>query len=233
MPDQKTDLKISSIRQACRITDSTMDFISSQFKEGVTEIETVKEINKYIKKQSDGIAFRTIVAFGKNSAEIHHQYPSKKKLKKGDFIMLDFGAKVNGYCSDITRTFVFGKPSKEQKKIFKTVLNAQKKAIEALNEISFYSKIDPRKIDRIARDYIVSKGYPNIPHSLGHGVGKKVHSGFRISPKSKSMLKSGMVFSIEPGIYIKGFGGVRIEDLILLKDDGIEILTKTHKKIEI
>lgn len=229
---QQNQNKINSIKKACSVTDLAFAHIISKIKEDVSEKEIVKEINKFLKNKSEGIAFRTIAAFGKNSAQIHHQFPTDKKLKNGDFVMLDFGAKINGYCSDITRVFVFGKASKEQLKMFNTVLKAQELAIEKLRSLAIEKlPIKPYELDRIARDYIVSKGYSTIPHSLGHGVGKKVHSGLKISAKNKRNIKPGAIFSIEPGIYIKDFGGVRIEDIILLKENDIEILTKSKREI--
>jgi Xaa-Pro aminopeptidase len=126
----------------------------------------------------------------------------------------------------MTRVVFFGKPTTEQKKIYETVLQAQQKAIDMLGTIRNASKIDSA-----ARDYIVSKGYPSIPHSLGHGIGINVHELPHISPNSKNVLKDGMVFSIEPGIYLPNFGGVRIEDLIILEKAGPRLLTHSPKNI--
>ncbi|MCL5970706.1 MAG: M24 family metallopeptidase [Patescibacteria group bacterium] len=227
-------IKINSIRQACKIGDKCFNFIIPFLKEGVSEKEIVRLINYFIRKKSEGTAFRTIVAFGKNTAEVHHQIPTEKKLQKGDFIMLDFGVRINGYPSDMTRTLFYKKATVKQKKMYETVLNAQKKAIDQL----FFLKnrnlsIKAFDIDKIARNYILSKEFTPMPHSLGHGIGRKVHSGLRISPKSKTSLTQGKIFSIEPAIYIKGFGGVRIEDLVVLHKDRVEILTKSPKKLTI
>src|SRR5680860_625614 len=224
--------KIYSIKKACRIGDKCFNFILPFLEEDVTEIEIVKLINVFLKKKSEGIAFKTIVAFGENSAEIHHQNPTNRKLKKGDFIMLDFGARINGYPSDMTRTLFFKKATNKQVDLYKTVLEAQKKAIDLLESFAKKQRsIKAFDVDRIAREFIVSKKFEPMPHSLGHGIGKKVHSGLRLSPKSKTYLKPGMIFSIEPAIYIKGFGGVRIEDLILLTETKIKILTNSPKNI--
>jgi Xaa-Pro aminopeptidase len=124
----------------------------------------------------------------------------------------------------MTRTVFFGKPTTEQKKIYETVLQAQQKAIDLLG-----TNRNASKIDNAARDYIASKGYPSIPHSLGHGIGINVHELPHISPNSKDILKDGMVFSIEPGIYLPNFGGVRIEDLVVLEKKGIRLLTHSPK----
>lgn len=225
-------LKIKSIKKACQISDKCFNFILPFLKEGVTEIEIVKLINYFLRKKSEGIAFKTIVAFGENSAEIHHQNPTTRELQKGDFIMLDLGAKINGYPSDMTRTLFLQKASKKQVDLYKTVLEAQRRAISLLESlVKKQSLIKAFDVDKAARDYIISKKFPSIPHSLGHGIGKKVHSGLKISPKSKNLLKPNMIFSIEPAIYIKGFGGVRIEDLVLLTGKKIEILSKSKKDL--
>lgn len=226
--------KIKSIKKACSIGDKCFTFILPFLIEGVTEKEIVRLINYFLRKKSDGIAFKTIAAFGENSAEIHHQHPTDRKLKRGDFVMLDFGAKINGYNSDMTRTLFFGKPNKKQEDLYRIVLQSQQGSIEKLTTLAKKQpdvKIKSFDIDQVARDFIVKNGYPTIPHGLGHGIGKKVHSGLRLSPRSKTYLKPGMIFSIEPAIYIEGFGGVRIEDLVLLTDKGIEVLTKSPKEI--
>ena len=224
--------KINSIKKACEISDRCFDFILPFLKEGVTEIETVRLINYFLRKKSEGVAFKTIAAFGENSAEVHHQIPTNRKLKKGDFIMLDFGARINGYPSDMTRTLFCKKASKKQIDLYQTVLDAQKKAIELLEAlIKKQLPIKAFDIDKVARDFIISKKYPPMSHSLGHGIGKKVHSGLKLSPKSKTNLKTGMIFSVEPGIYVKDFGGARIEDLVLLNDNKVEILTRSTKAL--
>lgn len=231
----KSPDEISKIEKACKLGDKIFDYILKKIKLGITEKEVTQEINSFIKKFEGKLSFPTIVAFGKNSANIHN-IPTNNKLTKNQIILLDFGVKLNNYCSDMTRTVFFGKTTPEQKKMYQTVLEAQQKAIDFLassfNSLASANKqIKASKIDKIARDYIISKGYPSIPHSLGHGIGKKVHEAFRISPKSKNYLKEGMVFSIEPGIYIPNFGGVRIEDLVVLEKTGPRFLTHSPKNI--
>ena len=146
--------------------------------------------------------------------------------------MIDLGVKWNGYCSDMTRTVFMGHPTKKQKRIYQTVLKAQRKSIDFI-ESSFKEgkTIAGREVDEIARKFIIKSGFPNIPHTLGHGIGKKVHEAFRLGPKSPTKIKEGMVFTIEPGIYIKGFGGVRIEDTFLLKNGKLESLTKSDRSL--
>ena len=132
----------------------------------------------------------------------------------------------------MTRTVFFGKASDKQKKVYQTVLQAQTKAIELLkSSIINHKLITGFEIDKIARTYIANEGFPSIPHSLGHGIGLEVHEKPSLSPKSKDELKTGMVFSVEPGIYISGFGGVRIEDLVVLDKKGPEIMTRANREL--
>lgn len=219
----KTDNEIKNIEKACKLGDETFNHILKKIKEGVTEKEFAFEIEFFIKKAGADISFNPIVAFGKNSAIPHHQ-SSDQRLKTNDIVLLDFGAKVNNYCSDMTRTVFFGNPSDQQKHMHQTVLEAQEKAISNL-----ISTVKTSDIDKAAREYIISKGYPTIPHSLGHGIGLEVHESPSLSPNSKDILKPGMVFSIEPGIYLPGIGGVRIEDLVVLEPSGPHLLTKSNK----
>jgi len=214
--------EIFAIEKACQLGDKAFDYILKKIKLGVSEKELAFEIEFFIKKNGGDISFRPIVAFGKNSAIPHHQ-PSDKRLAKSDkLVLLDLGVKLNNYCSDMTRTVFFGKPSAEQKRMYQTVLEAQSHALDLLNSLfMIHNSIPAKKIDKIARDYIISKGYKTIPHSVGHGIGINVHEAPHLSPKSKDILKQGMVFSIEPGIYIPGLGGVRIEDLVVLEKSGL------------
>lgn len=236
----KNQKEIELIEKACEFADKTFDYILKEIKVGVTEKEISLKIQRFTRKNNAKISFRPVVAFGKNTAEIHHK-PNHKKLKKNNIIMLDFGTKVNNYCSDMTRTIFMGKASEKQKRIYKVVLEAQKKSLDFLN--NYYNDtyhrsgnkqeldIMAKDVDRIARDYIISQGYPAIPHALGHGIGKKVHEKPKLSPKSKAVLKIGMVFSVEPGIYLKNFGGIRIEDLVVLEEKGPRLLTHSPKNI--
>ncbi|OGH06691.1 MAG: hypothetical protein A2W22_02250 [Candidatus Levybacteria bacterium RBG_16_35_11] len=226
----RSSREIEDIKKACRISDLAFNFILKKIKIGISEKELAKILSKFLRKKSGGISFRTIVAFGKNSSEVHHKV-TNQKLKLSDVIMLDFGAKVNGVCSDITRTVFFGKATDEQKKVYQTVLKAQEKALKYLKSSIMNQELCRGfDVDKIARDYIQKQGFPNIPHGLGHAIGRSVHQGPRLSPKSKFFLKPGMVFTIEPAIYLRNFG-VRIEDDILIAEKGIETLSKSPKKL--
>ena len=228
----KDQNEIETIEKACVLGDKAFDYILNKLKKGVTEKEIAFELEYFIKKNGAELSFPTIVAFGKNSSVPHHQTSGNPLATSDKLILLDFGVKLNNYCSDMTRTVFFGKPTSEQKKMYETVLDAQKKAIEYLESLILdHKSIKATEADKVARDYIVSQGYPTIPHSLGHGVGLEIHEAPFLSPKSKDELKPGMVFSIEPGIYIPGIGGVRIEDLIVLETKGPCLLTKSPKEL--
>lgn len=165
--------------------------------------------------------------------EVRRQTSDDRKQKTdGQFVLLDFGIKVDNYCSDMTRTIFYGKASNKQKKIYQTVLEAQTKAADFLNQqIKSKKKVIGKEVDQVARDYIISQGFPAIPHGLGHGIGLEVHEAPRLSPKSDDEITEGMVFSIEPGIYIPGYGGVRIEDLYVVEKSGLRQLTGSSKDI--
>jgi Xaa-Pro aminopeptidase len=221
--------EISAIQKACALGDKTFAFILEKIKPGITEKEVAFEMESFIRKNGAEISFNTIVAFGKNAAFPHHK-TSNEQLKNNDVILLDFGVKYENYCSDMTRTIFFGKASPEQKHVYTTVLTAQQKAIEYL-EKNIKNQIPLSCIDKIARDYIISQKFPSIPHSLGHGIGLEVHETPSLSSKSKEIVKNGMVFSIEPGIYLTDSIGVRIEDLIAIQDNKVIQLTHSPKNL--
>lgn len=220
------------IKKACKLGDEIFSQTLKKIEVGISEKELALEIIRLIRSHNARLSFRPIVAFGKNASEVHHK-PMEVRLKKNHgFIMIDLGVKLDGYCSDMTRTIFIGKASLRQKKIYQTVLESQKKSIDYINSsIKSGKSISAKKIDQTARDYITEKGFPSIPHSVGHGIGRKVHEAPKISPKSKSIMKSGMVFTIEPGIYIKGLGGVRIEDTFYLKNGRLKSLTESNRSL--
>ncbi|MDO8573630.1 MAG: Xaa-Pro peptidase family protein [Candidatus Daviesbacteria bacterium] len=213
----KTKKEIDKIEKACKIGDMAFEYILKKFKAGVTEKEIAKDMENLVRDRSAEFSFPAIVAFGKNSAVPHH-HTGETVLNENEFVLLDFGVKFENYCSDMTRTFFFGKPNKKQKNMYQAVLKAQQKAVEAIEQ-------GERKVAKIFKAAGLA-----IPHSLGHGIGLEVHEAPHISPKSKEILKEGMVFSIEPGIYIPNFGGVRIEDLFVLEKNSLRKLT--HASVE-
>ncbi len=221
----KTPDEIEKIERACQLGDQAFKNVLGKIREGISEKELAFEIEIFIKKNGGELSFPTIVAFGKNSSIPHHQ-TGNTKLENNQFVLLDFGVKFENYCSDMTRTIIFGKPSDRQKRIYETVLEAQQKAVEFVKP-----GCKAKEVDEVARKYIISKGFLSIPHSLGHGVGLEVHEDPHLSSGSEDILKEGMVFSIEPGIYIEGVGGVRIEDLFVLEKNGLRQLTTSPKNL--
>lgn len=228
--EKKDEQEVSKIKKACLIGDKTYEYMLKRIQPEQTEKQIAAEMEYVMKRQNAESSFRTIVATGRNAAIPHHM-TSEKKIQKNQFLLFDFGVRCNYYCSDMTRTVVIGKASEEQKKIYQTVLNAQQTAIDYIQEQLFLKKpVSAEKADTVAREYILSAGYPTIPHSLGHGIGIDVHELPRLSPHAKSILTEGMVFSIEPGIYIPELGGVRIEDLFTIQNNKLIQLTKAPKK---
>lgn len=225
----KTKEEIQKIKKACSIGDEAFEYIIKKIKAGVNEKELAGELESFVRSKGAVLSFPTIAAFGKNSAIPHHHTENDRLTGKGEFILLDFGVKYEHYCSDMTRTVFFGQPDEKQKKIYKTVLKAQQKVIDAINK----GERNAASLFKIANDYIKSCGFPDIPHSLGHGIGLEVHEYPSLSVKSKEILKEGMVFSIEPGIYIPDFGGVRVEDLFVLENKGVRKLTLSSVQVKI
>lgn len=234
----KENSEIDKIEKAAKLGDEVFKYILEKLRVGISEKEIVFEIEYFLKKNGAEISFDPIVAFGKNSSIPHHQSgetklgPESSSGREGQIVLLDLGAKVDNYCSDMTRTVFFEKASQKQKEIYKTVLEAQQRAVDFINkQIKLGKIVKAKEVDKAAREYIKSKDYPDIPHSLGHGIGIEVHEHPHLSPKSRDILKMGMVFSIEPGIYIPGFGGVRIEDLFVLEKIGVRQLTLSPKQL--
>ena len=220
----KNRAEIENIKKACKLGDLTFKNILTEIKSGITEKEIAQKIEIFILKTGAQISFKPIVAFGQNSSSPHH-VPSDRKLKKNEIVLLDFGVKINSYCSDMTRTVFFGKANTKLKIIYETVLESQTRAIKSLKSSTGF------EIDKIAREYIENAGFSTIPHSLGHGIGLEVHEKPSLSPKSKDVLTNGMIFSVEPGIYIPGVGGIRIEDLVLQAQNGPQIITRANREI--
>jgi len=223
----KTEDEIDMIKEAVSITDKTFLEVLDFIKPGKTE-KDVADFIGYTQQRfgAQKNSFDTIAAFGEN-ASLPHATVGLRKIKKGKMIKMDYGARFDEYCSDMTRTVFIGKADKKFREIYDIVLTAQLKAIEA---------VKPGKktadIDRVARDYISDKGYGDrFGHGLGHGVGIDIHEDPTVSPGSQKTLEEGNVITIEPGIYIPGWGGIRIEDDIVVRKDGAEILTGSTKKI--
>lgn len=220
----KTEKEISLIHKAAQITDKTYDYIKSQIKPGVSEKELALKIEFSLKNSGADLAFAPIVAFGFNTA-IPHYLPNNKKLTtKNNLILFDFGAKVNDYCSDMTRVCFLGVPDTELAQLYEVVLSAQ---VNAFNSIKPGVKGD--LIDHECREYITKAGFPPYPHGLGHGVGLNIHEDPRLKFGNEQILRANMVVTVEPGIYLEGKYGIRIEDLVVLKKGGIEVVSKSPK----
>lgn len=222
----KNKKELANIIKAQRISERVLSDVLKILKVGITELEVEKFIKKsFVKYGSPILSFTPIVSFGKNTANIHHT-PSKNKLKIGDMIMFDFGCTVNHYCSDMTRTYFFGRPSKKQERIYLTVLEAQMRVLNKVKNGERRAWI----LDKTARGFLNKKfGGNKFAHGLGHGVGTVIHEWPNLKPKSKDILPTGCVVTVEPGLYLEGFGGVRIEDMVLITKDGYQNLTKVPK----
>jgi Xaa-Pro aminopeptidase len=223
----KDEEEIKLIEKAASIADNAFSEIIKFIKIGMTEKEIDLELEFLMRRNgASGLSFPSIVASGKRSS-LPHGAASHKKVEYGDFLTLDFGCVYNGYCSDITRTVIIGKASEKQKEIYDIVLEAN---LEALKNIR--PGITGEELDTIARKVIEKYGYAKyFGHGLGHGVGMLVHELPYVSKKGTSPLQSGMVITDEPGIYISGFGGVRIEDLVLISDSGYRVLSHSSKEL--
>ncbi|MBQ0084100.1 MAG: aminopeptidase P family protein [Clostridiales bacterium] len=223
----KDNSELAKIKEAQLLTDETFSYICGRIEAGRTEREIMLDMEFNMRKAgAQGVSFDFIVVSGKNSS-MPHGVPSDKRLEKGDFITMDFGAVVDGYRSDMTRTVALGNVSAEQKKVYDTVLSAQS---EALKNITPGKKCSD--IDKIARDIIDNAGYRGaFGHSLGHSVGIEIHESPNFSPGCETLLEPGMVLTVEPGIYLENKFGVRIEDMIFVTEDGCEDITKSTKEL--
>lgn len=219
--------ELSFIKKAASIADNAFNHILSFINVGISEIDIALELEYFMKKNgASNLSFSTIVASGKNSSLCHAE-PSLKKIEPGDFVTMDFGCLYEGYCSDMTRTVVMGHANNKQKEIYNTVLKAQLEALAILKE-----GLTGQEVDKVARDIIYEAGYKGyFGHGLGHSVGLYIHENPRLSPKGLTKLKKNMVVTVEPGIYIPDFGGVRIEDLVCINENGYENFTHSKKEL--
>lgn len=236
---EKTDDTINALRRikseeekqkilaAQAIAERAFDHILGFIKEGVTEREVALTLDFFmLKNGAECVSFETIAVSGKNSS-MPHGVPSDKKIEKGDFITMDFGAVVDGYHSDMTRTVAVGEISSKQAEVYETVLTAQKKSLESLR-----AGVSCRDADAAARDVIKNAGYGDyFGHGTGHGVGIEIHEEPRVSPKSTGVLQIGDIVTVEPGIYLPSEFGVRIEDMAFITENGCENLTKSPKNL--
>jgi Xaa-Pro aminopeptidase len=223
----KDSSEIALIQRAAKIADVGFDTALEVIKPGVRERDVAVEMEYAMAKAgSEEKAFDTIVASGARAA-LPHGRASMKRIAKGDFVTLDFGATVDGYVSDITRTVVVGKPTSRQKRIYDLVRRAQATAVRKAR-----SGMPCAKLDNVARSIIKRAGHgKRFGHGLGHGIGLQVHEGPALNAKSRTVLKTGMVVTVEPGVYLPGWGGVRIEDDIVIRGSGCRVLTKSERDL--
>ena len=221
--------EIEATRAACKIASKVADSIPEFLREGMTEKEAAAEIDGRMRSLgAEGNSFDTIAAFGEFSAEPHHR-PCGRKLKKGDTALFDFGCRYDMYCSDLTRTVFFGDPDDRLRRAYEVVSKAKTAGMDAYGD-----GVPAKDADIAARNVIDESEFKGtFIHSFGHGIGMNVHEGISVSPASEDILKKNMVVSAEPGIYIPGVGGIRIEDTVLVKKNGCEALTNFDQSMTV
>jgi Xaa-Pro aminopeptidase len=223
----KDDEEVKLIKRAAEIVDKGMEDALKQLKVGLREYELAAIAQAtMIEEGAEGLSFEPFVMSGINSW-LPQRFSSTKKINKGELIVFDVGCVYKGYCSDLTRTFSLGGLAEDQKDIFRAAFEAQKRALESVKP-----EMRAKEIDQTARNYIIEEGYGEyFPHLTGHGLGLSEHELPIIDKDSKAKLKLGMVLTIEPGIYIKGIGGARIEDMVLVTREGHEVLTNSTREL--
>lgn len=222
----KTEREISLIKTAQSVTETAFNEILPFIKEGVTEIEIAARLEYIMLKKGCELAFDSIVAFGENGSK-PHAHRSERKLRRGEFVTMDFGAKYKGYCSDMTRTVALGAVDERKARAYNAVLEANKLAEKAI-------KIGEKccDIDAVARNYLAKFSLDKFfSHSLGHSVGVDIHEMPAFSPRCEEVLKEGMIITVEPGVYLEGDFGLRVEDMALVTKNGAEILTHADKNL--
>jgi Xaa-Pro aminopeptidase len=219
--------ELGFITKAVEIVDAAFEQAKAIIRPGITEREAAWEIEKFLRQEgSEGIPFEIIVASGPNSASPHAR-PTEKIIRSGEPVLIDMGARISGYCSDFSRTLFLGEADKTFREIYNIVLKAQTTAIERVK-----SGMEASQVDQLARSIVEQAGYGDaFGHGLGHGVGLAVHEFPRLGPSSSDSLTDGMVFTIEPGIYLAGQGGVRIEDMVVLENGKARVLSKAKKDL--
>jgi Xaa-Pro aminopeptidase len=225
----KSSREISAIRRSVELNSRAFEQAAKHVRTGMRETELAAELDYRMRRQgAEGPAFETIVATGARTA-LPHARPTSARLVRGALLLVDMGAMLDGYASDMTRMLFLGKPGARVKRAYKAVLEAQLAAVDAVR-----AGVPAKAVDRAARRVLASHGLANaFVHSTGHGLGLEIHEPPRIGKKEKTPLESGMAITIEPGVYLEGFGGIRIEDTVAVTDNGCEVLTPTSKELRI
>jgi len=225
----KDEFEIASIKKAAAIADLALADLLTQISKGVTELDLATELDYKMKKLgSDGVSFDTILLFAERSA-LPHGKPGEKKLNYGDLLLIDFGAVVNGYRSDMTRTYVYGEPNSRQQAMYEAVLASQSKSLESLK-----AGVDCQQLNQVSLDVLAQAGFLEYAgKGLGHGVGLALHEVPFINPNTDYRLEAGNIITIEPGVYVPDIGGIRIEDDVLITNDGFEFITHAPKSFVI
>ncbi len=218
--------EVATIRKACALADACFGHLTRLIQPGLTEYDLQLELEFYLRRAGAGLAFEPIVVSGERSARPHGK-ASDKALMVGDFVTMDFGAQVDGYNSDLTRTVVIGEATHRHHEVYGQVLRAQMACLDAMKP-----GVKAVDVDALARHVLDEKGFARyFGHGLGHGLGRLVHDGGRMSATSEDVLAPGQVWTVEPGVYIPEFGGVRIEDDVVVTEDGVEVLTHSPKEM--
>lgn len=223
----KTAAECELIRQAQAITCEAFNHIADYIQVGMTEAQVAAEIDDYLREHSEGNSFHPIVAFGATGANAHYTASATRKLEKGQFALLDFGSIYGGYCGDLTRMICMGKADARQREVYDLVLHAQMACLAAIKP-----GVTTGSLDAVCRDFFKSKNCAeHFIHGTGHGVGLAIHEDPRLKQKFETVVEPGMVFTVEPGLYYEGWGGVRIEDMVIATETGHENITKASKEL--
>jgi Xaa-Pro aminopeptidase len=222
--ERKAPAEVAAIREALRLTEQVFEEVAALLAPGLTERQVAWEIERRLRERgSEGLAFPPIVAAGKNSARPHHHL-TDYAIQAGEPIIIDMGGRLHGYCADLTRTLILGEPTARFREIYTLVRQAQARA-----EAGITAGMNSLDADALAREMITQAGYGEaFGHSLGHGVGLAVHEAPSLSPHKDraTELKPGSIVTVEPGIYLPDWGGIRLEDMVLVRSEGAEVLTR-------